>query len=65
MEAAYMDALIKKDKKWKNLKTWQAIKISSQAITPSYLLAAVDRKYTADGKIIQQDENRRIHVTLF
>ena len=65
MEAPYMEALIKKDKKWENLKTWQAIKISSQAITPSYLLAAVDRKYTADGKIIQQDENRRIHVTLF
>ena len=65
MEAPYMEALIKKDKKWKNLKTWQAIKISSQAITPSYLLAAVDRKYTADGKIIQQDENRRIHITLF
>ena len=65
MEAPYMEALIKKDKKWKNLKTWQAIKISSQAITPSYLLAAVDRKYTAEGKIIQQDENRRIHVTLF
>ncbi len=65
MEAPYMEALIKKDKKWKNLKTWQAIKISSMAVTPSYLLAAVDRKYTAEGEIIQQDENRRIHVTLF
>ena len=65
MEAPYMEALIKKDKKWENLKTWQAIKISSLSVTPSYLLAAVDRKYTAEGKIIQQDENRRIHVTLF
>ena len=65
MEAPYMEALIKKDKKWENLKTWQAIKISSMAVTPSYLLAAVDRKYTAEGEIIQQDENRRIHVTLF
>ena len=65
MEAPYMEALIKKDKKWGNLKTWQAIKISSMAVTPSYLLAAVDRKYTAEGEIIQQDENRRIHVTLF
>ncbi len=65
MEAPYMEALIKKDKKWENLKTWQAIKISSMAVTPSYLLAAVDRKYTAEGAIIQQDENRRIHVTLF
>ena len=65
MKAPYMEALIKKDKKWKNIKTWQAIKISSMSVTPSYLLAAVDRKYTADGKIIRQDENRRIHVTLF
>ncbi len=65
MEAPYMEALIKKDKKWENLKTWQAIKISSMALTPSYLLAAVDRKYTAEGEIIRQDENRRIHVTLF
>jgi len=65
MKAPYMEALIKKDKKWKNIKTWQAIKISSMSVTPSYLLAAIDRKYTADGKIIRQDENRRIHVTLF
>ena len=65
MKAPYMEALIKKDKKWENIKTWQAIKISSMSVTPSYLLAAVDRKYTADGKIIRQDENRRIHVTLF
>ena len=34
-------------------------------IRDRYYAAAVDKKYTAEGVFISQDENRRIHVKLF
>jgi len=65
MEAPYLEALIAKDKKWANIETWQAVKISAKVFTPGYLAAAVDMKFNADGSFSMQDEDRRIHVKLF
>ncbi|MCY4459332.1 MAG: ABC transporter permease [Albidovulum sp.] len=65
LEAPYKDALIAVQKTWGELETWQAMKIASRVYTPGYLLASLDFKLNADGSIVRQDENRRIHVKLF
>ena len=65
MEAPYLEALIKKDKEWADIEVWQAVKIASKTFNPSYLAAAVDMKYNADGSFSAQDEDRQIHVKLF
>ena len=65
MEPPYLEALIKADKKWENPEVWKAIKAAATSWTPSFYLAAVDFKYSGDGSIARQDEERRIHVQLF
>ena len=65
MEPPYLEALIAKDEDWGKLETWQAIKVAATVFNPGYLAAALDFKYNADGSFERQDENRRIHVTLF
>ncbi len=65
MEAPFMEALIKKDKKWADIEVWKAIKIASIRYNPGYIAAAVDMKYNADGSFSRQDEDRRIHGILF
>ena len=64
-ESPFMAALIEKDKDWADLETWQAMKTASRVFTPAYVAAALDRKMLADGSIVQQSEERRIHVKLF
>jgi len=65
MEAPYMAALIDRDEDWANIETWQAVKVASKKFNLSYLAASVDLQLQADGSIARQDEERRIHVTLF
>ena len=65
MEAPFMAALIDKDDEWGDVETWQAVKIASKTFNPSYIAAALDMKFNADGSFSMQDENRRIHVKLF
>ena len=65
MKPPYMEALIKKDKDWADIETWHAMKTASRVYTPAYIVAALDRKMLADGSIVQQSEERRIHVQLF
>jgi len=65
MEPPYMQALIDKDAKWSDIRTWQAVKISAKIYNPGYIAAALDFKYNADGSFSRQAEERRIHVKLF
>ena len=65
MEAPYLQALVKADKKWERLETWQAIRVAATSVTPAYYLASLDMKYSGDGSVSRQDADRRIHVTLF
>ena len=65
MEAPFLEALHKADKKWQRIETWQAIRVAATSLTPAYFLAALDFKYSGDGSVSRQDEDRRIHVTLF
>ncbi|MGB0410768.1 MAG: ABC transporter permease [Pikeienuella sp.] len=65
MEAPFSEALVKVDKKWGKLEVWQSIKVAATSWTPAFYLAALDFKYSGDGSISRQDEDRRIHVKLF
>ena len=64
-EPPYREAMIKIDKRWGDLDTWRLIKRESDAYTASYYLAAVDMRFTADGSIARQDEDRQIYLRLF
>ena len=63
--APFKAALIKIDKRWGDLKTWRAMKVTSHTLTPVFLASALDMKYTAEGNFVQKSEERRIHVKLF
>ena len=65
MEPPFREALNEADKKWERLEVWQAIKAAATSLTPAYYLAALDFKYSGDGSVALQDEERRIHVRLF
>mgnify|MGYP003321352786 FL=1 len=65
LEAPFKESLIGVKKKWGNLETWRAMKVTSHSLTPVFLASALDMKYTAEGSFIQKSEDRRIHVKLF
>jgi len=65
MEPPFLPALIKIDKDWGDLETWQAMKIAATSWTPAYFAAAVDKKFNADGSFTDQEETRQIYVWLF
>lgn len=64
-EPPYKEQVIRAHKAWGDLKIWRLIKRESSALTPSYFLAAVDRRINETGDIIEQPETRQIYVNLF
>ena len=64
-EGPYKDAVIKVDKKWGQIETWQVIKTFSPALTSGYFWAAIDMQVTPSGEVQLQDEKSRIYLTLF
>ncbi len=64
-EGPYKEAVIKLDKKWGNLTTWQLIKTFSPPYTAGYFWAALDLQVTPSGDVEFQDEKKRIYLKLF
>jgi len=64
-EPPYREAMVKIDRRWGEPDTWLLIKRESDAYTASYYLSAVDLRFTADGSIVRQDEDRQIYLRLF
>ena len=64
-EGPYKEAVIKVDKKWGNVETWQLIKTFSPTLTPGYFWAALDLQVTPAGEVTRQDAKQRIYVQLF
>ncbi len=64
-EGPYKDAVIKIDKKWAKLTTWQLIKTFSPPLTAGYFWAALDLQVTPSGDVEFQDEKKRIYIKLF
>ena len=64
-EGPYKEALIKVDKKWGQVETWQIIKTFSPKLTSGYFFAAIDMQVTPSGDVELQDEKSRIYLKLF
>ena len=61
----YAESMVKINKKWGELEVWQAMKLTSQSLTPGFYATALDGKYTVDQGFVSQVENRQIYVKLF
>ena len=65
LEAPFKVSLVKLKKKWGNIETWQAMKVSSNVFTIGYIASSLDFKLNADGSLTLKEEDRRIHIKLF
>ena len=61
----YKEALIELDGRWGERALWAAVARVSQPVTASFYLAALDRRFDADGAIVLEDAERRLYVDLF
>ena len=61
----YKEQMIEADKKWGQIKTWQAIKSVSTPITTQYFYNAIDKTFDDKGNVVSQPESKQIYVTLF
>jgi len=61
----FKDQLIKADKRWGQIETWQTIKQFSPKTTPGYYLAAVDAEQSPEGSLQRVDPKKRIYLNLF
>lgn len=55
-------ALIEIDERWGEVVTWQAVRRAGSALTPFYLLAAVDRSVDADGHVEAAPPDEAVYV---
>ena len=63
--APFKAALIKIDKRWGELKTWQILHKFSTSYTPAYYFAATDTKLKSSGEFIILPDEERIYSKLF
>ncbi len=64
LTTSYQEALIKIDKKWGKIETWQLIYRESGPYTKSYFLSAVDMQQDVDG-VKWKSEDSQIYLNLF
>ncbi len=64
LTGTYQQALVKIDKKWGKIETWQLIYRQSGLYTKSHFLSAVDMKQDVDG-VKWKDEDSQIYLNLF
>ncbi len=64
-EAPYREAFLDEHRLWGDPNLWRIIQREGRPLTMSYYVAALDREFDEDGRIVQRDENRRIYVNLF
>jgi putative spermidine/putrescine transport system permease protein len=64
LETSYTELVLGIDKKWKDIDTWQLIKLQSPEYTAAYYYAAFDAQMTANG-LAMVDEDKQIYMTLF
>jgi putative spermidine/putrescine transport system permease protein len=58
----WKEAIIAADPIWNDVFTWAVVKRAGSAITPYYLLSALDLRQGMDGGIERTHENRRIYL---
>ena len=65
LQTSYKEALLKIDKKWGKLTTWQLLQRESGKYTNSHFLSAIDMKKKPDGSISMKDKDSQIYINLF
>jgi putative spermidine/putrescine transport system permease protein len=63
-QGPWKDAILAIDPVWGQNDTWAAIKRSSAAYTPYYLLSVLDLRQGADGGVERTPEERRIYIDI-
>jgi len=64
-EGPYKEALFEINKKWENPAIWKTLKRISNDYSPAFYVAALDRTYDENGKIVQKPEKLQIYVDIF
>jgi putative spermidine/putrescine transport system permease protein len=62
---AFKTALTELDERWGDPVYWQAIRRNTEATTPFYLLAALDRHVDEQGEITRVDPGQAVYVDVF
>ena len=65
LEPPYKESVVKTKKKWAKVEYWQAMKLTSDSLTPGFYASSVDKTLTVTGDFEAVDENRQIYVKLF
>ena len=65
LEPPYKESVVKTKKKWAKVEYWQAMKLTSDSLTPGFYASSVDKTLTVTGDFVAVDENRQIYVKLF
>ena len=64
-EAPFKDKMVKKDKRWGKVETWQSLGAMKDPYTMGYYLNAVDLRYDANKNIIEKKEYLQIYKTIW
>ncbi|MGF1630712.1 MAG: ABC transporter permease [Kiloniellaceae bacterium] len=65
MEPPYRDALIEADAAWGGRSIWATIQRLGPDYTAVHFLASVDLRYTVDGEIAPQPQERQVYVSIW
>lgn len=65
LKPPFQQSLIKLDKRWGEVETWQIIKRESGRFTASFYVAAVDKEYNKKGEIVDKASQESIYLSLF
>ncbi len=60
-----LDELVRIDPRWGQRETWAALQHASGPYTSFYLLAAIDRRLTADGSIVTTPAQQAVFIDVF
>lgn len=61
----WKDTLIGINKEWGERDVWRLIQREASSITWTYYLAALDLRYSPDGKVVAAPEEQQIYIKLF
>jgi putative spermidine/putrescine transport system permease protein len=62
MDGKWKEAFLKISKKWGQRDVWVTIKDTGERFTASFYLKALDLRRSAEGKIVQEPENRQLYL---
>ena len=65
LKPPYCAALGDLHEDWKGPEIWRALKITAPALTPRFLLQAVDLRWQAEGSVREASDDERLYLMLF